>query len=401
LVKRKNLAALDIVATSEEPMTVSNWWQLEYLFRGFDRFTEQSFGVAVAQLKEAGLLIEDSKGLSFAGDELDRILIKYMARQKGVYLRNKPIPFEIVVFDNFWRSIKAFAVNQLGALQTADYVDDVSGLMQFIDASESDVDALQYFQATPIVEDLLSSFFKLDEGEERGLFEFFISSEHGSIQLWFLWNEPHQKATLKKFDDFIESMSERATHMGFLLRKRFWEMKVPLHYLLVRRVIALGNDQLTTRLSGTLMDKILNIYVDDRDVPKARRFASTAFAMSGSRLTPDANNIGYLYMAGGDFDEAKLWFEAARQYSADPNDAQVLHYNLGVLAAIKGELVQAKEQFVLAKRSMEGDAVCACRLLLEDGKLRHEEILHPKSVASLVDEGLKVLEELSSASVIS
>jgi len=79
-------------------------------------------------------------------------------------------------------------------------------------------------------------------------------------------------------------------------------------------------------------------YVEQKNPSRAMELVKLAFLISPTRQTPEANSAGYLYMADGDFEEAKRWFEAGAQYQVGDDDMQLLKYNLGVLCALSADL---------------------------------------------------------------
>jgi tetratricopeptide (TPR) repeat protein len=168
---------------------------------------------------------------------------------------------------------------------------------------------------------------------------------------------------------------------------------------LVGRITDLKNEQIATRLSRNLMHEVGNAYTEERNPARAMELAETAFKISPSRSVPEANNIGYLYLSYGNYDEAKLWFQAAAQYDLDEDDRQLLDYNMGVLSALSGHHSEAGEHFRRAKEAaVKSEASCVYQLNLVDGKLAHEEIFDPQSLDSLAAQALDSLSRLDDKS---
>jgi Flp pilus assembly protein TadD len=123
--------------------------------------------------------------------------------------------------------------------------------------------------------------------------------------------------------------------------------------------------------------------------------AKIAFTISPSRATPEANNVGYLHMANGDFDEAKRWFEAGAQYNVDEDQQQLLHYNFGVLSALSGQIEDARHHLRRAKEHpVKSEASCAYELSFVDGKLKQEEVYDPRSLDELSDRAILAINQL-------
>lgn len=166
----------------------------------------------------------------------------------------------------------------------------------------------------------------------------------------------------------------------------------------MKQIHELGIERVANRLAGALLENVPEIYFKQKDSSKARRLAEMALAISGSRLTEHANNIGYLYMAVGNSQEAKLWFEAARQYGGDPEGDQLLAYNCGILSALTGDLEDARRRLEEAKahaqQMQHSHLLCVYRLFVHDGRPQFEEVAEPKSLLPFVEEALSALDKL-------
>jgi tetratricopeptide (TPR) repeat protein len=249
---------------------------------------------------------------------------------------------------------------------------------------------------TPLMEDLIPVVVEFEEGKTIRIFELHYTSSLGAGEFWFIWPEKEESAQLKKLRRRIDDFVKRGADVGFTIRPGEWELVVPSIHHIVRRVAEMKDEQFSTRLSGELMSMIPTLYVRKKDKVRARIIAEAAFSMSGSRLTGHANNIGYLFMDAGEYAEARLWFEAAAQY-ADEDFEQLLQYNMGVLDALTGDFDSARRHFVQAKESHYTDASCVYRLFVDGGVLRHEEVSDPKSIETLADEAMRIIDSFVQA----
>lgn len=394
LTKRITFSALNAISGSSELLTRQQWWNVEYLFNGNSRWTKDKLFSAVEDLISSGIVAETSSGISFAGDDFDRLYIKYIARQKGANINSLNQPFEVSIFNRLVIGLSDFKQLQpIGALQAAEYIDSLASLSHIIDP-DYDASRIDGSLIDPLSEDILTNFLAKEDAQHVKAVEIFFTSDLGSCQSWFLWSEPEYEIGLRKLEKRLAEMVSRAAEIGFGLEYKIRDLKAPTPSVLLARVAQIGNEQLATRLGAQLMSRMPTIYLDERDTVKAKHLVETAFRISGSRMTQDANNVGYLYMACGEFDEAKLWFLAAKQYLTD-DDKQLLEYNMGVLAALTHDYARAIFHFNESIRSqISMDAACVYKLSIVDGHLVHEEVLDPPSISSLAKNALEVLDRL-------
>jgi tetratricopeptide (TPR) repeat protein len=287
------------------------------------------------------------------------------------------------------------ALEPIGVTATPDGADGMVTLTQILEADDNPIEGLLKINATPWMEDLLSRFLQMDPERDVILYEFFIECGSSQIQSWFFWLEPAQTVQLRKFERALSDCKDRFTSAGFSLVWRSQQVKVPLHEVLAKRITALNNEQIATRIGRNLMQLLPHEYVDEKNVTRAMELARIAFIISPSRATPEANNVGYLYMANGDFDEAKLWFQAGAQYSIDEDARQLLEYNFGVLCALSGEIEAARQHLNRAKQHMPiSEASCAYQLYLDEEKLAYREVFDPRSIGDLATEALDAISQM-------
>jgi tetratricopeptide (TPR) repeat protein len=393
---RKTLSALAIVAATSKRLSAMDCWNIEYAFNGATRWTKENFDKAVSELLAANIIEERDQKIWFTGDDLDRIYIKYLARQKSVQLVGNEIPFEIFIVTLMSSMLNFDALDPVGAATTPDRLDDISMLTQILEIDGGPPEALSTISAAPWVEDLLAKILQMDPHRDVILYELFTECAGTPIQSWSFWLEPEQTAQIKKFHRAIDEFRERCLNVGFSMSWRSWTIKVPATSALATRIAALNNEQMATRLGRNLMRLVPREYVEEKNPVRAMELAKTAFTISPTRATPEANNVGYLYMAAGDFEEAKRWFQAGTQYNVDEDEQQLLQYNFGVLCALSGEVVEARRYFDNAKQCpIKSEAACTYELLIESGTLTYKEVFDPRSLDELADGALETIEQLS------
>lgn len=390
-LNRRMLDALDAISASDQRMSIEDWWRLEYLFYGSTRWTHSAFLSAAQHIASVGPMHLDENGLLyFSGDEFDRIYIRYFARSKQSFVRLWSATVESLFFATFLRVFSGFdALVPVIGISSTDYFDDVDAIVSFVEGG----DEKAVGENMPLLEELVSSCLRFPEGKALKLFEVHYISEMGSGQFWFIWAEPEHLAGVKKVGKRLGELIDRASEVGFTVSTKTWDFVVPMTNELVDRVQLQGDEQLNTRMSNVLMEMVREYYVQRKDKEGAKRMAESAFALSESRLHGEANNVGYLYMDASDFEEASLWFKAARQYGTESLD-NLLQYNIGVLAAITGDIPAARAELAQVTDKDVENIACVSRLSFDGGEIKREEVEYPKSLVALADEAISVLEQM-------
>lgn len=387
-LNRKMMTALDAVSSSSDLLSADDWWRIEYLFKGTSRWTEPVFKEAVAQLVDHGPLhLNEREKLAFSGDDFDRIYIRYYARSKNSLVRLWNMPLEPLMFAAIANFLSEFdSLVPLGGISESEYLGEVSNFVKFLQGDFSGNS-----ENLSIFEDLISAIIKFPEKKALTICEVYYNSNLATGQFWMIWAEPEHRAGLKKFYKRLAEMVARGDEVGVSVTVNSWEIEVPNTSDLVSLLVNAGNVHLNTRMASVFMEMVRAFYVNHKDKSTARRMAEGAYALSGSRLHTEANNVGYLYMAEGNFEESSLWFMAARQYANEGLEG-LLEYNIGTLAALSGDFRQARiELGKVSDREVE-QVACVHRLLVVDGKLRSEEVESPKSLVELANEALNAMD---------
>jgi tetratricopeptide (TPR) repeat protein len=237
----------------------------------------------------------------------------------------------------------------------------------------------------------------MEERKELILIDLYLTTPVRSVQLSGLWSEAAQVSGLRKFWKRIEELNERCTEVEFKLQTRTHHFTVPTKDKLVERIKTRLGEQSRMRLARSFMPNIHHFYLEEKNLERAKFYAQTAFAVSGTRAMGSANNIGYLYLTLENFDEAKLWFEAAREFESEEDDKQIISYNLGVLNALIGNLEVARQEFARACSEEDSGAACIYRVSGTDGKVSIEEVFDIDSVGALSREALDQLAKIEGA----
>lgn len=392
-LNRRMFSALSSVTNCEEKLDAAGWWRLEYLFHGTLRWTQADFFSAIDHLIGKGLLSSDDEGLRFSGDEFDKIYIKYYSRIKQSLVRFSQQPLEAYILRTFSEVYSEFTdIIPLTGLATAEYASDVEGMLDFLSDNPT-VDPTSV-TITPVFEDLLTNIIELDSGRTVRLFEIYYRSDMGAGQFWFVWPHPEHASGLKKLTRRLEDLTRRGAEVTFHVSAKWYDLTVPTIETIVQKIVSLNHEQFSTRMGRVFIDLVHAFYVRRKDKERARTTAAGVLAITNSRLHSESNNVGYLYMDYGDYEEANRWFEAAAQYAAGEME-QILQYNVAVLHCLQGNYAAARSAFSIVENLRTVDVSCVHRIFVSDDTLRHEEIETPPSLVELSREAISALDAIA------
>ena len=80
----RHLLALDALGQCTPPLLSDRLWQTEYLFNGNNRFTRDTLTACLEDLVSWGVLSRNGTLVAFAGDDFDRIYLKYYGLERGL-----------------------------------------------------------------------------------------------------------------------------------------------------------------------------------------------------------------------------------------------------------------------------------------------------------------------------
>ncbi|KOF14543.1 hypothetical protein AC244_26245 [Ensifer adhaerens] len=387
---------LDAACGGTEQLDIADTWRVEYLLNGESRWNEEQYFKNCSELEALGFIRVEPGAVSFCGDQFDRIYLKYLARSKAARLSLAGLSADDFIFASFGRVAEELeGLRPIAGARSDGGPQDITPIIDCIGGAQLPTDC----DLTPLFEGILLGVMYQDVGSSVRLFELRFKGDIGSGQAWFIWQDPEHVAGLKKLRKRFDEIRKNGTKVQTEIEILSWDLRVPSPLEVSNTVQALGDEHLATRVANELMDMVQFFYVRQRDKMRAMEVAKAAFRLQQSRLHPSANNVGYLYMDHRDFDEARLWLQAAIQY-AEENEQQLYLYNSGVLYALTGDYVAAKFELSRAKEQRQVGASCAQRLYVdENGKLMTIEVLEPPSLLALIDEALDAISAMSEQSV--
>lgn len=397
------LKALDFLTSCDGRATLDQLWFVEYSLRKEQRWKRETLVSYLETFRESGVLELDGELIRFAGGDFERIYSKYYARQRNVRLTLESRSYETFVnmslslpLDMFYdmKGLSGVFPPQDFEVPGVSYVYPTvsSELYNVFDvlAGLCDVERpTDVYKAYPELAEALYWLMiraTFDGHEEVAVVNLFVKSPWLVRHFPFYFEPNSDPAKAETFVSISGSVAERANSLGGDFEVDLRRVRVPTKRALIDSVTSSGNVALKSLLSMKHAGRMADHYLHGKRLARAVQHAELSQAY-GFDLQPESlNNIGYVYMAAGDFARAREAFSnAAEAYGGNPAAALPL-YNHGVASLMLGDNEVARRFLTLASAAgAQRDAAentCACLFtpVLENGTLSLSEQQQPDLV---------------------
>jgi tetratricopeptide (TPR) repeat protein len=396
--RRNTLHALSLLTAFDEPLRFEDCYNLEYVFHGTARFTRETLDEELRTLIQAEIAEIIDGRIQMLGDMFDRLYIKYLARQKGVIASFAERPLSHVISMKISAILEGFSsIREFDYYKVSEEIDDLEDVCYLVegraDEKESDFN--------PITEGLVyHALTSGAAGKEIIVGSIHVRTREVAIQKFFIWQDIDEIAKYKKMESRLFEVGLRSQSVGWdwSLDTRHVSVK-PLDDL-VDAVTKVGDEQFKKRVADSIMRQLIpHIHIDERDTSKAVHFASIAHSVCGTRMVSGANNVGYLYMSQKNYDEARLWFEAALQWKED-DELCLLVYNYAILEAMVKDYPRAisyLNRCLAEKAARDHQPSVVIRAKKGgDGNVEFYEDFSPPTVEVLARDALSIFQALAS-----
>jgi tetratricopeptide (TPR) repeat protein len=374
-LQKNSLEALGTLCSSEERIKFDHIWGVEWTVRGETRWTRAALSEQKSLLLSLGIIDEAEGYIKFAGDQFDRIYLKYVARQKQVTFTIWNLSSEVMFWHRLERvlALRWKGLQLLGKINPTNTFEDTTATLRTFSSGEID----ETFFSSQISEELTTTLIGPSVVERYILIDGRISVDQQQSQCWFLW--PLGKGEkLSKLIAELQEMCDRARVIQWSLVFQHFEISRPVEIELARKIKGLGNEVFNARMAASVGQYLLTAYVDSRNRELAQIYVDTILVLAEQPRAGDTNNIGYVALSRGDYDLAEQFLRQALR-SNDDFDRMLSLYNLGVCLALGGKFEEAIDWFEQAAGETweeAGGIGCIFTLAEDGGKLTTEEIFH-------------------------
>ena len=429
---RKQLIVLNKLTNGRSDLTFDQICNAEFIFSP-ESFSAEELTEFLNYFKAQGIINENHGLIRFAGDEFDKIYLKYYAKQKkranlnflgrsfedllidrtNVFFQQeaKLLPISSIldseiVYQNSLRQRHRsgrvlLPLDEIGQLNIFDLV------KEFAKPRGHDV-----FKLSPKISKTLywMMFEERNSGKNRiRVHNINISSHSINLNLAFIEVQEIGKLHKKKFAANLHGLVSRAEEVGVKITHEVGDIKIIPEDVIVNKLNQTVNRAVRQDIGESHLSAIAIHYMSKpRKMDLCTKHANTCNLIEIEMETGEMNNLGYFHLAEGNLEKAEELFSLASQHTTDESYQTLATYNLAITNLKQNNI---EEGFNLLKsitskldeNNIDTDAfeqVVVFALTLENEKLNFKEI--GGSLIDIAKESLKSLEsfrDLSSNSL--
>lgn len=383
---KKQLQAVGLLCSCDGQATFDQIWEVEYIFKDEKRWSKIGLLNILNHLKNTSILSDKGGMIKFAGDDFDKIYMKYFAREKKVSLNIQDFPpnLELYLFFKLYAYMKnienlvVFGIRSRFKTSISIDIDNVIKKMLGIKKSKKNIfqDPYSY------IEDVYFLMTKYRNATKIPLLHIEINLSWAKIQsIWY-----SEKAYSNDVNIAIKKLNflnERIIALKKNLILKYEEVDViPLN--LLKEIIKKSPDKFREKIAKRHTNKMFIEYVKEpRNKDEALFHAELAYFYNSDCDDYTCNNIGYLYLVAEELEKSQILLNKAITISKDDILLALANYNMGIVELKKNNLESAERLFKKAKKlanSIEEKERYVAVLLIPKVKksgLVYEEKIYP------------------------
>lgn len=353
-------------------------WDLEYILGNVGKDEKAAHQSRLERLTDIGLIERAGGGnsLALAGDEFDKMYLKYFARELGVLIKYSNMPLKFRAYDAFIEKVVEYSPNKVKIFWRSDtdlaaLIENsttVSGAKELLNAIKRSVDAaygaIYYHSGEPMM--------------NLGRVRFSVRNEQEVF--WVVPKKPEAQAELEHLISLFESMAERADGTIFRLSATLVSARVPPFNVIEDAVRTEGPKFARAQVLSWHARELLLEYTQLSDADSANRHFELASRFSDElELNRELlNNAGYLAIKANNFEVAVERLEDALKAQGTERLAPLVTYNLAIATLMEGEVERAKELLAEASTLLGGEVQgteCLFSPRFVDGSWVIEEVM--------------------------
>ncbi len=369
---KEGVRALSKLTLGNGQMTFAQLYGYEYLLHGSKRYSETRLKSHLDDFVASGILSDVGGVIRFLGDELDKIYLKYFARQTlKISLLFPTSPMTELLSDEISRFCQVRGnLRPLNFFVYFDVIYDSGLLGAFLDGRlYPPADDMGVGADFPTMMDQLRSvtkkkdIFKEKPVQARTLYwlafelaqptniisrirNIRVQYENDEINMFFLEMRAKKRAFKHSFEGDFEMLASRGQKYGFTLTAGVCDTPVIISESVVKGLNKSSNRNLRQDIGESHATAVITNYLrNPRNIDLAKIHASFFGDLEIESDSMTLNNVGYLWLVAGELLKAEKYLTLAAAHPATSGAEALPHYNLGILSLKKHNLVKSAESF--------------------------------------------------------
>lgn len=327
---QRQLAALNILSKSSGHATLDELYFPYGLRMSDPSFSRQDLGDALEQLTAAKILTVDGDtgNITFAGDDFDRIYVRYHAESRDESLNIISSPYTWLLRRALLEAMRPIVTEYPIILDSSVSVD------QAMRALTEGVG-----QLTEAAENLYGPIYEALPSGRMILLEIEIAFSKHSVRLWLSYaeNSYNDPCRSKEFCELIEKANRLGGRISF--DEHCYDLPDADRFNEI--VLGTTNRKLLEAFGRYHANEAVAAYeVEEDERAQSEIRVAAKFPLS----IADTNNIGYMQFSFKNIDEAQRVLERALELAQSRNqkdDSALAHYNLAMVNLSKGDVHSA------------------------------------------------------------
>jgi hypothetical protein len=339
VLTHEQLEALALLTAARAPF--DHIWTSEYIVNGTELFSEDDLRRHLDYFTQVELVKQDETGLTFAGDDFDKIYCRYLAKEKDV-----AVSFSAFPIDLFWHT------HVVARLTRIDGVEVMMSL--WFNETETDFASLA---GTLGDQEATEDIFVTQPNPARELYNLMLLYRDFSsvpilrLRLSLPWlkaasvlygDDPQATAPLHTATEEASAMAARARERSTELLCDRLELPVAPLEVLARKVEQSANQRVRAWISDEHIGHMIDCYLERRDGAAALLHAELVLRYGGDLSWDKCNNVGYVLLANGQIDRAKALLNRAKASATSEIKSALPRYNLAICEIHQLNTLEAK-----------------------------------------------------------
>jgi hypothetical protein len=218
-LRRRTLEAASILSLAADRLSFDDYARLEYVMHGASRFSRADLQQEYEILISEQVLRSEDGVICFAGDTLDRLYLKYLARQKGVLGSFAALPMGDAIFRELTRALEIFQDFIMSIyidLEDTEYPPNIDETVRFFaldrENRKEGYDAEEFPRPAEI---FLTHSLSFDEEASGYICELAFVSPLTRLNRFFFWKDADRQTTFEKFKARWQLVEERSQEVGW------------------------------------------------------------------------------------------------------------------------------------------------------------------------------------------
>lgn len=195
----------------------------------------------------------------------------------------------------------------------------------------------------------------------------------------------------------VEEIKVRATELGGDVENSIYTIPILNLISITNKVKNSKNEEIKRAVFDYHVSKVFDCYLDSGQKELAINHAETALLCGEHGDSGDANNLGYVLMAGNKLESSKSMLLKSISISEKENEIYPLPiYNLAILIARENKIEESLKQLMIAKEKAqtmpEASLSCSCLFVpvIDNQILTFNEVFNP-NLLDVINEAISTL----------